>query len=82
MQGINTKSCGQNTVADCELHSSQDACHCRAVLLMTKRDLADLCLEGLLESTEQQQQDQLAALLQVCIQHLNHLHERSGDNLK
>ena len=32
---------------------------------MTKRDLADLCLEGLLESTEQQQQDQLAALLQV-----------------
>ena len=38
----------------------------RAVLLMTKRDLADLCLEGLLESTEQQQQDQLAALLQVC----------------
>ena len=38
---------------------------CRAVLLMTKRDLADLCLEGLLESTEQQQQDQLAALLQV-----------------
>lgn len=38
---------------------------CRAVLLMTKRDLADLCLEGLLESTEQQQQTQLAALLQV-----------------
>lgn len=37
----------------------------RAVLLMTKRDLADLCLEGLLESTEQQQQAQLAALLQV-----------------
>lgn len=32
---------------------------------MTKRDLADLCLEGLLESTEQQQQDQLVALLQV-----------------
>ncbi|KAL3158548.1 hypothetical protein ABBQ38_010768 [Trebouxia sp. C0009 RCD-2024] len=31
---------------------------------MTKRDLADLCLEGLLESTEQQQQTQLAALLQ------------------
>lgn len=45
--------------------ASQDVCYCRAVLLMTKRDLADLCLEGLLESTEQQQQDQLAALLQV-----------------
>ena len=39
----------------------------RAVLLMTKRDLADLCLEGLLESTEQQQQDQLAELLQACL---------------
>ncbi|KAL0019436.1 hypothetical protein WJX79_008265 [Trebouxia sp. C0005] len=37
----------------------------RAVLLMTKRDLADLCLEGLLEATEQQQQVQLAALLQA-----------------
>ncbi len=32
---------------------------------MTKRDLADLCLEGLLESTEQQQQVQLAELLQA-----------------
>ena len=38
---------------------------CRAVLLMTKRDLADLCQEGLLESIEGQQQDRLAALLQV-----------------
>ena len=34
---------------------------------MTKQDLADLCLEGLLETTEQQQQDQLAALLQVSL---------------
>ena len=32
---------------------------------MTKRDLADLCLEGLLESTEQQQQVQQAELLQA-----------------
>lgn len=33
---------------------------------MTKRDLADLCMEGLIESTEQQQQQkQLAQLLQV-----------------
>ena len=32
---------------------------------MTKRDLADLCLEGLLEATEQQQQVQLAELLQA-----------------
>lgn len=34
---------------------------------MTKRDLSELCLEGLLESTEQQQQTQLAALLQVSL---------------
>ena len=32
---------------------------------MSKRDLADLCQEGLLESIEGQQQDRLAALLQV-----------------
>lgn len=35
---------------------------------MTKRDLAELCLEGLLEATEQQQQVQLAALLQAGFQ--------------
>lgn len=41
---------------------------------MTKRDLADLCLEGLLESTEQQQQVQLAVLLQAGLEYDSVVH--------
>ncbi len=41
---------------------------------MTKRDLADLCLEGLLETTEQQQQVQLAELLQAGLEYYSAVH--------
>ena len=45
--------------------STQLSCACRAVLLMTKRDLCDLCFEGFVDVEDRQNRPELVSLLQV-----------------
>ena len=45
--------------------STQASCACRAVLLMTKRDLCDLCFEGFVDVEDRQNRPELVSLLQV-----------------
>ena len=45
--------------------SAQVSGACRAVLLMTKRDLCDLCFEGFVDVEDRQNRPELVSLLQV-----------------
>lgn len=47
--------------------STQVSDACRAVLLMTKRDLYDLCFEGFVDVEDRQNRPELVSLLQVGI---------------